>query len=73
MRGIFHTTILCKNCKTASHSFDLFLALSLPIPYVTYPTFKFYFVGYKAKITYKYEIILKNVKTINDVFLIFQK
>jgi ubiquitin C-terminal hydrolase len=32
LRGIIHNTIICHNCKTASHSYDVFLALSLPIP-----------------------------------------
>lgn len=54
MRGIYHTTILCGKCRTSSHSFDSFLALSLPIPYVFYPSFYFYFVGLKAKNTLKY-------------------
>ena len=65
MRGIFHTTILCNNCKTTSHSFDLFLALSIPVPYTNYPSLRFYFVPWKARSTQKYEGTLKNVKTIN--------
>jgi len=73
MRGIYHTTILCKNCNTYSHSFDLFLALSVTVPYVSYPFIRFYYVPLKSRNTYKYELSLKGVKTINEVFVIFQK
>ena len=67
-RGKLHTTIKCHECKVASHSFDWFLALSLPIPFVSYPTFSFYFVQHESRATKRYEICLKNVETFNDLF-----
>lgn len=50
-RGKLHTSITCNSCKTASHGFDVFLALSLPVPYVSYPTIKFYFVKNRTRVT----------------------
>ena len=72
-RGKLHTTILCKECSTASHSFDWFLALSLPVPYVTHPTIDFYYVRNKARITNKYEMCLKGVVNLNDFFHVFHE
>lgn len=71
-RGILHTSIRCNKCKTASHSFDLFLALSLPIPYVPSQTLKIYFNRQGARNTILYEIGLRNIKSMNDIFKVFQ-
>lgn len=73
MRGTYHTTILCDHCKTSSHSFDVFLALSIPVPFVSYSSIKFYYVPMKSRATFKYELTLKNVKTVNEFFAIFQR
>jgi hypothetical protein len=71
-RGMYHTTILCHHCQTASHSFDVFLALSLPVPFVVYPTLTFHYVRNKARITNKYEICLKGLNNFNDIFKVFK-
>ena len=72
-RGKLHTTILCKKCKVASHSFDWFLALSLPIPFVSYPSMCFYYVRHHTRYTNKYEISLKGVNNMSELFNVFHE
>ena len=42
--GQFRSTVQCAKCKNCSHSFEIFLGLSLPIPLFTEISFMVYFV-----------------------------
>lgn len=48
-------------CKAVSHSFDTFLALTLPLPHKIVDTIDMYFCGYKTKTTRKYRIYLEEI------------
>jgi len=62
-----HNKIQCGNCNTSSHSYDVFLALSLPIPQKIDETLSIYFIKYNAKNTHKYEVNLSGIITVDDV------
>jgi hypothetical protein len=49
------------SCGAISHSFDTFLALTLPLPHKIVDTIDMYFCGYKTKTTRKYRFYLEGI------------
>lgn len=55
-----------------SHSYDLFLALTLPIPQKECKFIDIYYSAFETRQTKKYRVYIENVENLNDIFKIFK-
>lgn len=67
IRGKIHNTMDCSFCKAQSHSYDIFLALTLPVPQKETKYLDIYFCGYDTRLTKKYRIHMDEMKNFEEL------